>query len=302
MTFRVSIIGASGFIGRTLSRSLAAEGYSITAISRRIPPPEERLGGIEYRMIADMRDVPALAKALEGTECVLHLADRATRAAAGFANSDSPRERMEAICAAMRISGIQNLVYASTVYARLFEEGVENHYGRQKLDAERVALASDDIRPIILRLLPVYGEGGGGGFATLQALVRKGLPLPFGRFDKKRDYLWVLNLADLVRTILSLDDESWSRLSGAIFEPSDGAPVSTADLAKLIAAAMGKKIHLFAAPKELLAFVAKLAGKSEAFHAAADPLLALDSERLESALGWVPRAGMPQTLSFIAHS
>lgn len=299
---RIAILGANGFIGRNLTRTMAADGYSVTAVTRQPLGSAQGGGDIENRVVADMQDVSALAEAMQGAKYVVHLADRATRKQAHGAVNTSPAQRMDAVGKAMKACGIEKLIYASTVYARLFEEGFENGYGRQKYEAERLALTDEGIQPIILRLFPVYGEGCGGGFAVLRALVSKGFPLPLAGLDSYRDYLSITNLEDLVRAILALREEEWPAISGTTFEPSDGSPVSTAELARLLADAMGKTSRLFALPKGLLALIAQIGGKSEAFHAAADPLLARDDGKLMRLLAWKAAEQMPQTLSFVRHS
>jgi farnesol dehydrogenase len=70
---RVLLTGATGFLGRAVSRHLAARGHGVRVLAR----PTSRLQGLpedaEVR-VGDVTDAASLARAAEGCEAVLHMA------------------------------------------------------------------------------------------------------------------------------------------------------------------------------------------------------------------------------------
>lgn len=288
-----------GFIGRHLVAALRAEDVNVIAIVRKPSKYLQFFGGIEQRVVDRLEDSYQLAKALAGVDTVIHLADGAERAGPSPGGAATPEDRMKSLCNAMTDNGIGRLVYSSTIYARLCEEGSWSSYGQGKLDAEAAARSFPGIKPVFLRLPPIYGAGCGGGFATIARLVGSGMPLPFGSFTNRRDYLAIENLASLMVRVIRSDDEHWNMLCSREFEPSDGQPVSVAELVPMIAKAMGRETRNFPFPPSILRMVAHMAGKADAVEAAYAPLIALSLEALERATGWTPPARMPATLRFL---
>ena len=118
----------------------------------------------------------------------------------------------------------------------------EDPYGRSKADAERglAALgATGRLEPMILRPPLVYGPGARGNFARLVALVARGVPLPLGAVRNRRSLIFVGNLVDAI--VRSLDHPA---AAGETFLVSDGEDLSTPDLVRRIARALGKPARL----------------------------------------------------------
>lgn len=64
------LTGASGNLGRLLTRELAARGYQLR-LSDIVPFPDPVPAGCEFHQ-ADLADAQAVAKLVQGTDCVLH--------------------------------------------------------------------------------------------------------------------------------------------------------------------------------------------------------------------------------------
>src|SRR5690606_28022986 len=94
--------------------------------------------------------------------------------------------------------------------------------------------------------------------------VKLGLPLPLGAVDNRRSLIHVGNLADLL-----LRAATHPAAANQVFLASDGEELSTTDLLRRLAEAMGKPARLLPIPPPLLAFVARLVGRG----AIADRLL-----------------------------
>ena len=68
---RVLITGATGFVGRELCATLAAEGHALRAVCR---DPGRLAAGIEPLLVGDIASFDDWAAALAGVDCVIHLA------------------------------------------------------------------------------------------------------------------------------------------------------------------------------------------------------------------------------------
>ncbi len=82
------------------------------------------------------------------------------------------------------------------------------HYGRSKVEAEKLLATYSDKIPVITVIRPrvIGGPGRGGLFAVLTNLVRRRLPVPmFGRGDNRFQMTHVEDLADLLKEAVDRD-------------------------------------------------------------------------------------------------
>ena len=97
-------------------------------------------------------------------------------------------------------------------------------------------LASETgIEVVIIRPPLVYGPGVKGNFANMIKMVAKGLPLPLGAINNQRSLLAVDNLVDLIITCTV-----HPAAANQVFLAGDGNDISTSDLLRGAAKAMGK--------------------------------------------------------------
>jgi nucleoside-diphosphate-sugar epimerase len=228
---RVLVTGASGFIGATLCRVLAAAGHEPVAI--------------------DLRHAGPLA--LPAAPVAVHLAGIAHRRAAEAdlrrINTDLTREVGRA-CAAQGT----RLVYLSSVKVHgessdtpLSERSPlapQDAYARSKLAAEEALRSTPGLGLVTLRPTLVYGPGVRANFLALMRALRAGLPLPLAGIANRRSLLFVGNLADAISRCLSASAGTWLL--------SDGEAVSTPQLCERLATALGRQPRLFSFPRALL--------------------------------------------------
>lgn len=109
-------------------------------------------------------------------------------------------------------------------------------YGQSKLDAEKALreLESDDFRVAILRPPMVYGAGCKGNYNTLARLAAR-LPI-FPEFENARSMLYVENLAELIRLLVT------DQASGT-FHPRDAQPRSVTEIVREICRCRGKRMR-----------------------------------------------------------
>jgi UDP-glucose 4-epimerase len=290
----VAVTGASGFVGGATIRALRAADLLVRAISRK-PEPRDLAEGVNWSIVPDYRDARAIERAVAGARCVIHLADdpdRTSPRAAGESASIAAN-----LIRAMAASGTSRLILASSVYARLAPRA--GGYGAAKRAAETEVLSASGLQAVVLRIPPVYGPGCRGGFGTLAALVRRGLPIPFARAVAPRAYLSRRNLCDLLVSIAGADDRQWAAAAGRCFEPSDGRPVGTADLVRMLGHACRRPAWQIAVPLPALRAVGRLTGKAAVIAGALDPLDVIGNEPLTQIFGWRPAEQMPASLAFL---
>jgi nucleoside-diphosphate-sugar epimerase len=293
---RIAVTGAGGFIGRAVSNVLMQAGCAVIAIVRR--PYNGFDPAIEQAIVPDLADAPdpSLIARLEGVETVVHLADNANRTA-GYTHDPAIARGVGNLAST---ANIRRAIYASSIYASRDEAGAVNPYGAYKRASEAVLQSSPGLATVVLRLPPIYGPGGGGGLAILAGLVGRGVPLPIGLATAPRDYLSRDNLAALIAALAMLDDDGFAELAETVWEPSDGNPVSTRDLAKAIGEAIGRPARVFPMPPTLVAFAAGLAGWGEQAAALFEPLACANSSVLRRIARWQPCTERTANLSYLA--
>jgi nucleoside-diphosphate-sugar epimerase len=161
----------------------------------------------------------------------------------------------------------------------------QDPYGISKHEAEQGLhqLAQESgMEVVIIRPPLVYGPEVKGNFATLVRIVERGVPLPFGAVHNKRSLVAVDNLVDLIITCIN-----HPAAANQVFLAADGEDVSTSELLRGVAKAMGKPARLIPVPAGLLMLAATLVGKK----AVAQRLLGslqVDIGKAREVLGWEP--------------
>jgi nucleoside-diphosphate-sugar epimerase len=299
----VVVTGASGFVGSSLSTSLAASGFRVRAAVRAGTPAElPGCSGVERAILGDISASTGWSSLLTNVDCVVHCAalahimhETAGEALAAYraVNVDGSRRLAEQAAAA----GVRRLVYLSsikvngekTAHGAPFlcsdTPAPQDAYGVSKWEAEQAlweVSAKTGLEVVVVRPPLVYGPGVKGNLARLLKLVRLGLPLPFSAVQNKRSLIGLDNLVDLL--IRCVDHPA---AAGQTFLVSDGEDLSTPDLLRHMAAAMNRSPRLFPVPVSLL----RLAGGAFGKRAEIDRLvgsLQIDSSHTRRVLGWTP--------------
>ena len=267
--------------------------------------------GIQNVVVGDIGSDTDWSAALTGVDCVIHCAARAhvtneteadALAAYRAVNVEGTRRLAEQAAAA----GVRRLVFLSSVkvdgestdglpgpfrsgsprgYAPRDDGKLQDPYGISKREAEDALWeisTKTGLEVVVIRPPLVYGPGAKGNLARLLKLVRSGVPLPLGAVQNKRSLIGLDNLVDLL--IRCVDHPA---AAGQTFLVSDGEDLSTPDLLRHMAAAMGRSARLFPVPVSLL----RLAGSALGKRAEIDRLvgsLQIDSSHTRQVLGWAP--------------
>lgn len=308
----VLLTGATGFVGRALAERLQqVPDIDLTSVVRHRPVTARG----RLVTIGGMHQETDWTEAVTGQDVVIHAAARAHVMNEEVADPLAEYRRVNvggtlSLARQAASSGVKRLIFISSVKVngehtppgRPFTAddvpAPEDAYGISKMEAEqgleRIARETG-IEVVIIRPPLVYGPGVKGNFANMIRIVEKGWPLPLGSIHNKRTLVGLDNLTDLVATCMS-----HPAAANQVFLAGDGEDVSTTELLRRVAGAMGRKVHLIPFPASLIRLAASVTGKS----AIADRLLGslqLDLAKNRTVLGWVPpismHAGMQRCFS-----
>lgn len=201
-------------------------------------------------------------------------------------------------------SGVKRFVFISTIkvngegrdaaYRETDVPAPEDAYAISKWEAEqglqRIARETG-LEVVILRPPLVYGPGVKANFLRLMKTIQRGWPLPLGAIRNRRSLLYLGNFVDAIRLCVE-----HPAAAGQTFLLDDGQAVSTPELIRAVARAMGRPARLLAVPVGVLAFLGALLGKRAAV-ARLTGSLHVDSSAIRSRLGWTPPYSMEAGLA-----
>ncbi len=280
------------------------------------------LPGVEPFRVADLLDRAALRSALRGVETVVHLAarvhvmsDQATDPWAEYrrTNVDGTRLLLEESLAV----GVRRFVFFSTVKAlgestdtpwtEQTHPAPTDPYGISKLEAEQVVrelATAGRMAATVLRLPLAYGPGMKANMLRLFEVVDRGIPLPMGGVRNRRSLVFAGNVAAAVERVLATP-----AAAGETFFVSDGHDVSTPELIRAIAQALGRPARLVSVPPLLFRAAGRLGDLlaplvrlpvSSAVVARLFGSLVVDSSKLARVIGFRPPFSLDEGLRLTA--
>lgn len=298
----VLVTGATGFIGARLVEQLLERSDRVACLVRQTSDTSrlERLG-VERR-VGSLGDEASLTAALEGVDAVYHLAGMVHgRRLEDFleVNADGA-ERLCRAAAAMPTPPVVLLVSSLAATGpslpgqphdeATFPEPV-SFYGQSKLAGEHACRRYADRLPLsILRPPVVFGPGDRDGLLLFKTLRKfpvhfvpqmKGLPLSLIYVD------------DLVEAMIAVVERGERVAPNAgpndprgLYFAADPAASSYADMGRMVATTLGKKIVVIKRRKYPLLPLA-IAGDVIGRIKGKAPLFGMDKLREASASGWV---------------
>ena len=305
---RVLITGAGGFIGRVAVRAFLAAGWDVRAAARRSPSDAERQ--VEWRAVGDIEEPMAWQGIARDVQCVVHLAGRAhvlreteSNPLAAFRSINVEATRRLACEAAT--AGVGRFIFLSSIgvngvrtenmpFRETDTPRPRTPYTVSKYEAERVLRAlgeAGSLEYVILRAPLVYGANAPGNFARLVRWIRRGWPLPLGAVRNRRSLLFVENLAGALRHCAS-----HAVARNELFLVADREVVSTPELVRLLARALGCRSHLWPVPEGLLRAADRVTGARLKLSPLLDTLV-VDTSRIEERLEWTPPYSLKEGLS-----
>ena len=299
---RVLVTGASGFVGRALTRALANAGIKVRAAARNVSAIPSG-ANIEAATLPDLSRPVDWRPLLRNIDAVVHLAGIAhvseEIADAQYDRANRLATKELALAAAMT-PDIRRLIFVSSIRAQSGPTSdhtlTENDppmptdaYGRSKLAAETF-VRGYGVPATVLRPVVIYGEEARANIAQLIKIAGLPFPLPFGAFDNQRSLLALDNMISAIRFVLDTPSTA-----GETYLVSDPSPVSLADMIAILRRGRGRAPSLISVPPEWIGAALRAAGKNDIWERIGSSLIA-DSAKLRAA-GWQPPTDTPRALA-----
>lgn len=174
---------------------------------------------------------------------IVHVRDKVPPEVYYKVNCDLPIEMAKKA----KDAGVKKFIFMSTMSVYGDDEGLiddnfkiepKSHYGISKYKAEQglFALGCEEFKVFALRPPMVYGKGCKGNYNTLAKFVKKiGV---FPNFKNERSMIYIDNLCCFIKKVID------GELDAGVWLPQNKEYVNTAEMARLIAEANGKKVFM----------------------------------------------------------
>ena len=308
----ILVTGANGLIGSTLCVFLEREPHQVfRAVRQAKTPLEISVGDLGH----DAHWDDALCSNID---TVVHLAGRVPST-----NVSTESQAAEYHRANVKVTinfahqcaqyGVRRFIFVST--AKVLGEGKddaydaedpaapEDAYALSKWEAEQALWQiskETGMEVVIIRPPLVYGPGVKANFLQLMRAIDRRLPLPLGAIRNRRSLIFLGNLVDAISLCLAHPDAA-----GKTYMVSDNDDVSTPELVRRLARALGKSPVLLPAPVGWMRFVGGLLGKASSVDRVVGSF-AVDIAPIKKELGWTPpysmEAGLSATAEWYRHS
>lgn len=292
---RILITGATGVLGRPVTRQLVEIGHQVRGLARskRNAKLLTELGAESVR--GDLFDPASLVEATTGCEAILHLATKIPPTAqigkrsAWTENDRIRREGTRHLVDAALAHQISTVLYPSICFvypesgaawidATTCPQPIVAEYYRTTFDAEREVArctTATDGRGIVLRMGFFYGPESAQSVEQLRYAAR-GIATALGRPDA---YHPIIGIADAARAVVAALEHA----PAGIFDIAEDDPPTTAQLSQAMAKAVGRR-RLYALPAMLThtLFSAELVD-------AMSRSQRVTNRRFKEATGWQPQ-------------
>jgi nucleoside-diphosphate-sugar epimerase len=308
-TDRILVTGATGFVGSILCQRLLADSQQVRGTLLESESLLSLLEGVEPVVIDPLGPDTPWRHALSGIRTIIHLAARvhvmretATDPLQEFRKVNLKGTERLARQAAQ--AGVKRFVFMSTIGVNGDNSGEKpytendiphphNPYSVSKYEAEfvlRQISIETGMEVVIIRAPLVYGPGNPGNFLSLLRIASKSMHLPLACISNKRSLIYVENLVDALATCATHPEAA-----GKTYLVCDGDDVSTPELVRQVAHALGVSPRLLPFPVSLMCLAGKLVGKSGAVNRLTGSLT-VDSSKIRQELGWKPLFTMEEGL------
>ena len=308
----ILVTGAGGFVGSALIPVLEQQGHRVRSVFRH---PEIQGGNPrcaeQWPCFLDITSVNIRwGSVLNDIEVVIHLAGLA------HVNSRKGRQsfsrfRQVNVESTLRLArnaarrGVKRFVYLSSakVHGDCLPEGRPfsetdapapgDAYAVSKWKAEQSLwklAARSGMEVVVIRPPLIYGPGVKANFLRLLDVVHSGIPLPFAGVDNRRSFVSLDNVVGAV-ALCAVHEKA----GGQTFLVADGKDLSTPELIRRLALAMGKRAMLFPVPASLASAALLALGRRTTY----DRLwgsLTVDADKIRRLLGWFPRVSVDDAI------
>ena len=247
---------------------------------------------------------------LEGVEVIVHAAARVH-----VLNDDKTKSAIEFdrvnVTATLELArqavaaGVRRFVFLSSIGVNGVQTDVgkpfteadppnpHNPYADSKLKAEQGLLLLSEqsgLEVVIIRPPLVYGPGVRANFAALMRAVQRGWPLPLACVHNLRSMVAMDNLVSFIATCVD-----HPQAANTTFLVSDGRDISSPDLVRGLAQALGVAARLVPVPVSTLQFVGRALGRGDVIQRVCGNLR-VDISKARRVLAWQPSVSMDEGL------
>lgn len=304
----VLVTGANGLVGRALCVAFAHSGQAVIAAARQtLPDRAPNIVNFQVRTLAIDTD---WQHGLQGCDAVVHLAARVHVMTDTVADPLTEFRRVNVdgtlnLARQAAAVGVRRFIFVSSIKVngestRLGEaftandvSSPQNPYSISKHEAEqglRKLAVETGMEVVIIRAPLVYGAGVRANFQCMMRWLKWGVPLPLGAIQNKRSLVALDNLVDLIITCLNHPNAA-----NQTFLVADGEDLSTPELLRRMAHALGKPARLIPVPTSLLEAGAVLLGQREMVQRLCGSLQ-VDISKARTLLGWNPPISVDEGL------
>lgn len=311
---RILVTGATGFLGSSLGKTLSLAGrFSVKAHVRtdiKLPWAEEVI------QLSDFSKIQVSDNIFEKVDAVIHCAARVHVMNDATSNplEEFRKVNVDGTLHLARLAakaGVRRFIFISSIkvngentesgkiYKADDTPAPKDPYGISKMEAEnglKQIAAETGMELVIIRPVLVYGPGVKANFLTMMRWVHKGVPLPLGAIQNKRSLVALDNLIDLIVTCIE-----HPAAANQIFIASDGEDLSTSELLRRMANALGVRTRLLPVPQSLLVIMATILGKKPVAQRLCGSLQ-VDISKAQELLGWTPPLSVDEGLRLVASS
>lgn len=298
---KILVTGATGFAGSVVvERLLHDQRFAVVAATRS--DRSNTAPGIRRVIVGNIDAETAWQPALAGVQAVVHLAARVHVMHDGAADPLTEFRRINVagtlnLARQAAAAGVRRFLFISSIkvngeggpagvrYSAEDRPTPVDAYGISKLEAEnglRELAAGKEMEIVTIRPPLMYGPNVRGNLLSLLSWVERGLPLPFANVHNRRSLLNVRNFADVA--VRCIDHPA---AAGETFLVSDGEDVSTGELIKHLAGAIGRKPRLFPVPLSLSRAMLKVVGRDDLYQRLFGSLQ-INTDSARRLLGWTP--------------
>lgn len=298
---RITVTGASGFLGKRTVAALIRRGHSVRAVSRDVVGAPE---ATEVIAAGDLLEAN-LEAVVANSDVVVNCAASVRRAATNNHHADRMNHDFAvALASAAKSAKAARFVQLSSVAAitsftrpgEIVDDETcptpQTIYGESKLKADVSLNALSDTSFSVISLRPpvIIGSGAAAWFALLDRAARLGIPLPVGRINNRRSYAFIDNVADAVATAAN------STIAGS-YIVTDSDPISTAQLYRCLLTLHGRPDRVWRWPVTAMRIIAQIALRSRASSLLGNAVY--DGSRFRAHFGWAPPVPFRQALKLI---